>query len=703
MSEPNTDQRPKRLLSPESVNLPIPTKLDKRQRHNSLLVVDDLPDKQSAMNENETPASDLKQWMTRISAQLELAASKTDIVGLATKQDLDKINDQMLAQGQEIKQIREEMDLYKKDFEALRLTVDKAEAMKLNSSYETTDRMRSGLNVNNMADTPEFLNDYFANVAQRTCGQFVPNLNEFENLYPEIENIFDYAPPLLEEMYGFMESMDVNSSSCINGINMKICKETMDAIPSKFRHLFACSLFRGKFLTTWTCSYVTLIPKIGDKSEAGNWRPISQTNIFAKLLEKIVHKQVLLYLMNNNILSKFQFGFLPDKSTHESIFNVIRHMYSCINNNKIMGVLFLDVAKAFNCINHQVLYKKMRMAGFCERVISWFTTYLDRTQIVRYGDTISDTMRVPAGIAQGTVLGPLLFIFYINDCVKTLDKVKISMFADDCILYYCGNNWNNIHQIMQGELNMFIEWTVKNSLRLNESKTQSMIVGNRSKLSKIPTLVPFLIHGKSVKFVKQYNYLGIVLDAELSLIPMYKNIHKRVIDKVFMLKKLRKYLTYKSSVQIYKQTILPIFDYAGFLLLACNKDRKNEFQIIQNDVLRFCENKKLDDRIQIEVLHKKANLVSLEQRRCKQLLSIMYKLSKDPINIVVPARNTRLHQKLNFRLDNKIGTKYANSPYYKGTKLWNTLSKEIQDSESIYLYKKEIGKVYSKFVKNFYV
>ena len=107
------------------------------------------------------------------------------------------------------------------------------------------------------------------------------------------------------------------------------------------------------------------------------------------------------------------------------------------------------------------------MAGLSDRVITWFNTYLDRTQIIKYGEIMSDTMSVPTGIAQGTVLGPLLFIFYINDCVKILDKVRVSMFADDCILYYCGNNWNSIHQVMQRELNMFSEWTVINNLRLN--------------------------------------------------------------------------------------------------------------------------------------------------------------------------------------------------------------------------------------------
>ena len=108
--------------------------------------------------------------------------------------------------------------------------------------------------------------------------------------------------------------MDISSSSCIPGIN--VCKISFDSIPDKFRHLLATSLYTSKFPVMWTCAYVTLLPKTSDP---GNWRPISQTNIFANILEEIVHKQFLEYLQTNAILFEFQYGFLPEKSTHESI------------------------------------------------------------------------------------------------------------------------------------------------------------------------------------------------------------------------------------------------------------------------------------------------------------------------------------------------------------------------------------------------
>ena len=372
-------------------------------------------------------------------------------------------------------------------------------------------------------ETPDFLNNYFANISERTSG--ILNLHDYEYpvLYEDVHNVFDFKPPEIEDMYGYMLTMDTNTASCIPGINMQICKTSFDAVPNKFRHLFASSQFLGIFPKAWTCACVTLIPKIGDKTNPGNWRPISQTNIFAKILEKIVHGQLLSYFQDNNILSKFQFGFLPEKSTHEAIFNVLRHMYTTINNNKLMGVIFLDIAKAFNCTNHQVLYNKLRDAGMSNRVIDWFRSYLVRTQKVKYGEKLSSSINVSYGIAQGTVLGPLIFIFYINDCTSVLDKLKISLYADDCILYYPGNNWDNIHRIMQKELDDFIAWTTRNNLRPNEGKTKAMIVGTHAKVSKLGAPIPFIINDRHVKFVKQYNYLGIVIDSELSMILLVWN------------------------------------------------------------------------------------------------------------------------------------------------------------------------------------
>ena len=161
--------------------------------------------------------------------------------------------------------------------------------------------------------TPNFLNDYFVNVAERTCGKFDMDDHVYNELYSDVHSNFDVVPPMTEDMYIYMTGMDMNTSSCIPGINMKMCKAAMDAVPNRFRHLFANSLFLGQFPSQWTNAYVTLLPKTGNKTSPGKWRPISKISIiFAKIIEKIVHKQLLNYFVENNILTELQFRFLPN-------------------------------------------------------------------------------------------------------------------------------------------------------------------------------------------------------------------------------------------------------------------------------------------------------------------------------------------------------------------------------------------------------
>ena len=267
-----------------------------------------------------------------------------------------------------------------------------------------------------------FVNNFFARIEERTClncdtRPYTPGLTVDVN--------FQFLPPEIFDIMIYSDTIDVNSSSGIPSINMKLCKTILRHIPGKFRLIFANSMFSGIFPPEWATSNVKLLPKSGDKSKPGNWRPISLTNIFSKMLEKLVHQQLLKYLLDNNFLSKFQFGFLPGKSTHEAIFRTVKDIYSSLNQRKIMGIMSLDIAKAFNCISHEILFIKMSEAGFSNNVINWFRSYLNRMQNVTIGSITSDTVPVVNGIAQGTVLGPILFIFYINNIFDCANHVKM--------------------------------------------------------------------------------------------------------------------------------------------------------------------------------------------------------------------------------------------------------------------------------------
>ena len=205
----------------------------------------------------------------------------------------------------------------------------------------------------------------------------------------------------------------------------------------------------------------------------------------------------------------------------------------------------------------------------------------------------------------------------------------MSLFADDCVMFLSGNNWDIIQRRIQSDFDAVIDWTLRNSLRLNQSKTKAMIFTTRSRLTSLNDPTPFRYFREKIAFVKNHIYLGVTLDNSMSLIPLLKNIKKRVSNKIFHLRKLRKYMTFDASVLVYKQTILPIIDYAGFLLLSLSKGDLEELQVLQNDILRVCNNTQISDKVSIEELHKKCKMLSLKQRMEKQLLGLMYMLSRD--------------------------------------------------------------------------
>ena len=271
------------------------------------------------------------------------------------------------------------------------------------------------------------------------------------------------------------------------------------------------------------------------------------------------------------------------------------------------------------------------------------------------------------------------------------------MFADDCIIYQNGNTWDVVQKKLQSDLNNKISWTEKNFLSLNSSKSQTLVIGPQTKLKQIINPKPLLVNGTVVKFVQQYNYLGITLDREMMLQPMLKRVKKTITNRLFSLRKICKYINDKAAVSIYKQTILPIIDNSGFLIISCCTSDRADLQKIQNDILRVCHRACLTDRVKIEDLHIKSNLLSLEQRMRKQLLWLMYILSLDQNNRKICPCDLRCNNKYVFKVDNKVGTKYQRSSYYKGSLLWNELPKEVQFAGSICEFKKLVKKRYRKY------
>ena len=401
---------------------------------------------------------------------------------------------------------------------------------------------------------------------------------------------------------------------------------------------------------------------------------------------------MLFYLDDNDILSKFQYGFRPNRSTQQSIFEFSKFIYSGVNNKKIVPAICLDVCKAFDCINHDILLAKLRKIGFSDLTLSWFKSYLTRTQTVCFNKVESDVMNVRTGIGQGTILGPLIFIFYINDIVTSIGRLKINMYADDCILFISGNNWERMIDNVQSDLDNVQMWCDRNKLKLSTTKSKTLLFGSVNKLKQIDYSKTLRLSDCDLIYVDRYKYLGIILDQHLTLTPLIADVKRKISGHLFRLRKLRRLITVDCALAIYKQIILPVFDYAGFMLYSANQSDRSDLQVLQNDALRTCYFVRRRDRVSVKNLHRKAKLLSLDQRRQIQLLLLMYNHKSNNNVARLYNRNTRGADRYHFHLERYNTIKYRNSPYCKGTELWDMLRDSTIESDTLFMFKSNLKK-----------
>jgi hypothetical protein len=225
---------------------------------------------------------------------------------------------------------------------------------------------------------------------------------------------------------------------------------------------------------------VVPIFKNGDKKQISNYRPISVLSSFSKIFEKVVSTRLIKYLDANNILHQSQLGFRAKLSTSMALLELVDEISKSIDDKKYTVGVFLDLAKAFDTVNHQILLSKLNHYGVRGIANKWFASYLgNRQQYVTVYNVSSSFSKIVCGVPQGSILGPLLFILYINDLNSVSENLRTIMFADDTNLFRSDDNLAEIESSLDRELQLFTLWFQVNLLSLNVSKTPYIIFGNR--------------------------------------------------------------------------------------------------------------------------------------------------------------------------------------------------------------------------------
>ena len=365
--------------------------------------------------------------------------------------------------------------------------------------------------------TSEF-NKYFCSVGENLTSKIRDTgIDSFKKyLNQPLQKSFYLSIITINEIIVEINNLEQNKSPGHDEFNAKFLKISHAIIAPILCNIFNLAIKKGEYPDMLKIAKVLPIFKKGSKSLVSNYRPISVLSCINKIFEKLLAKRIYSFLEKQNILYEFQYGFRTGHSTTHALIEITDRIKLAINNNELMCGIFLDLSKAFDTVNHKILLSKLEYYGFRGPVHNLLKSYLtDRKQYVKIGNHKSELRQINCGVPQGSVLGPLLFILYINDLHKACNIGNLRIFADDTTVFFKCININDITSKGTQVMTHLNEWFKDNKLTLNSEKSNFIIFRSRqNKLTNLPDQINFenacIIRSDSAK------YLGVILDEHLT-------------------------------------------------------------------------------------------------------------------------------------------------------------------------------------------
>ena len=535
----------------------------------------------------------------------------------------------------------------------------------------------------------KLFNNYFVNVADNLAKKIPkPNTKYQDYLRNPNEHSIYLQETTPDEVGKIIDKLDPNKAADIYGISTKLVKDGGEAMTEIITLLFNMSISQGKFPDALKNAKVVPIHKDDSRLEMSNYRPISLLPTLSKIFEKLMYARLINFFSKHNILYENQFGFQSNMSTEYAVNQVLNYIIETLERNEIGVCIFLDFAKAFDTVNHEILLDKLEHYGIRGIALKWIKNYLtNRMQCTEVGDTQSDLELIKCGVPQGSVLGPLLFLIYINDIVNSSALFKFTLFADDTSLYHSCKNTNNLENVINCELAKISDWLSANRLSLNVGKSKLLYFTNKNR--KFIKDIEIKINGELLKEVDSAKYLGVYIDNKLNWNAHSNNIKLRLSKGISMLAKIRHYVPESVRRSLY---FTFINSHTGYNLLNWGTAPSTYVDTISaktRKAIRLISFVSKDEPAL--PLFKKHSILPLEKDfEFKQAL-FMWKLD----NNLIPkslAKNFRTQRNRVIPIVNRLESS-AKHITYAGPKIWHNLPNDIKNIA--------FPKSFSKAVKNY--
>ena len=498
-----------------------------------------------------------------------------------------------------------------------------------------------------------------------------------------------------DDVKDVLSLLNVSKATGPDLINPRLLKEAPDQLCNPLARLFNLSLRKAIFPDVWKIAHLIPVFKSGDRSDYRNYRPISLLSNIGKCMEKCLFKYIYNFLNMFKIITNHQSGFRPKDSTVYQLLCLASDFYKALDMGKEIRIVFCDISKAFDKVWHKGLLFKLRKIGINSNLLLWFESYLsNRQQQVVINGKASTLLTIGAGVPQGSILGPLLFLIYINDLVDDIDSC-IKLFADDTSLYVIVDNEFEASVQLNKDLDTISSWANQWLVSFNPNKTESMVISKRTVGDRHP---PLLMNDVQIREVEHHKHLGVIISDNLSWNTHVEDIVKKASSRLNMMRRVKYLLDRYTLERVYLSFIRPLLEYADSVWDNIPAYVNDTLENIQLEAARIATGgTKLTSRI---LLYRETGWATLHERRnihkLLQFYKMYHKLTPDYLSCLVPSSVHDIHgyNTRNANCVRNIVTRtafYANSFLPSVIKLWNEIPVDIRNA-SIGVFKKYLMK-----------
>jgi len=536
----------------------------------------------------------------------------------------------------------------------------------------------------------DHFNSYFANVAVNLEKNIPPTNESPLNFMGNRTQSSFFVRPVCDTDVRLIICHLKNKSLGLKSLPTFLYKSCSDLLCPIIAELFNQSVSSGVFPNCLKIARVVPIFKRGDATLVSNYRPISSLPILSKIFEKLMAKQLLSFVKSQGLLYRGQFGFREKSSTSDAILEFLDATVDAIDHKQSVIAVFLDFAKAFDTVSHGILVDKLEHVGIRGIALNWFRTYIcSRKQYVGISESKSMMSIVDKGVPQGSVLGPILFLIYINDMRSCSERLCFVHYADDTTVFCSGSDMGELSRNVNAELVKLYEWLKCNRLSLNIDKTTFMIFSDRKNVQP-PNLS---IADVNIRESEQSNFLGVTIDNQLSFKPHVKSMCNIISRSIGLMNRISSNVPLMFKKNLYYSTVYSRVSYA---VLAWGRSSIGNAHLIER-LLRRARKVIAYPQARPNQMNDLLNFDSIYKYFCALNIYKITRLNYHPyffnrLYQLVPqqGRDTRFSTSNCYNTPRCFKSKTQRHFLFQGVHVWNDLPEEIKISNSLHNFKRRL-------------